>query len=74
MRRSLGHLLNKELSRGWKGWTGMIAARAEHMQKLDHAMRHMLNRKLGVGFGEWGVPRLVRVHRRREVNLREEGG
>ena len=28
----------------------------------------------GVGFGEWGVPRLIRVHRRREVNLREEGG
>jgi len=34
MRKSLGHMLNRGLSRGFGGWTEMAAERAEFMLKL----------------------------------------
>ena len=54
MRKSLGHLLNRELSRGWTACGEMaVAERAEFLQKLHKGLGHMMNRKLASGFAGW---------------------
>ena len=55
MRRSMSHMLNRELSRGWGAWHEMVAERKAFMQKLRKGVSFMVNRKLaclsaGVGF------------------------
>ena len=51
MRKSIGHLVNRKLSLGWRAWHEMAVERAEFMQKLRQGVGFMMNRKLGVGFG-----------------------
>ena len=53
MRKSLGHFLNRELSRGWTAWHEMAVERAAFMQKLRHGLGHMMNRKLSSGLAGW---------------------
>ena len=53
LRKGLGHLLNRQLSRGWGAWVEMAAERATFMQKLRKGLGFMLNRKLAVGFATW---------------------
>ena len=55
MRRSLGHMLNRQLSRGWGAWVEMARA-AAFMQKLRKGVSIMVNRKLAVGFAAWRQP------------------
>jgi hypothetical protein len=49
MRKSMGHMLNRELSRGWTAWQEMLAERA----RLRKSMSHMLNRELSRGWSRW---------------------
>ena len=49
MRRSMSHMLNRELSRGWSAWSEMAAERKRFMQKLRKGFSGMVNRKLAVG-------------------------
>ena len=50
MRKSLGHLLNRNLSRGWGAWVEMAVERAAFMQKLRKGLSRMVNRKLALGY------------------------
>ena len=50
MRRSLGHLINRGLSRGWRGWLMMVAGRAAALQLMRRGVRFMMNRKLAKGW------------------------
>ena len=53
MRKSLGHLLNRQLSRGWGAWLEMAQERGEFMQKLRKGLSYLVNRKLATGFAGW---------------------
>ena len=39
MRQGMGHMLNREVSKGWRAWTGMLSARAEFLQLLGRGVR-----------------------------------
>ena len=49
MRRSMGHFLNRELSRGWGAWVEMAVERATFMQKLRKGLSFMINRQARSG-------------------------
>ena len=53
MRQGMGHMLNRELSRGWRGWGEMISARAAYIGLLRRGMSFMVNRELAQGFRRW---------------------
>ena len=56
MRKSLGHMLNHGLSRGWGAWIEMAIERAEFLRKLRdlrQGLRRMTNRKLALGWNAW---------------------
>ena len=53
MRRSLSHMLNRQLSRGYGAWVEMAADRAAFLQKLRKGLSFMLNRQLAAGFAGW---------------------
>ena len=53
MRKSLGHFLNRELSRGWGAWHEMAVERAEFMRKLRQGLSMLVNRKMALGFVAW---------------------
>ena len=55
--RSMGHFLNRELSRGWGAWSEMAADRKAFMQKLRRGLSRMVNRKLAVAYLMGGVCR-----------------
>ena len=43
MRRALLHVVHRELSRGWGGWTTMLAALARKRAAMKRALGHMLH-------------------------------
>merc|ERR1711965_538979 len=54
----MGHMLNRQLSKGWGAWHEMAVERREFMQKLRKGVSFMVNRKVAVGFATWNE----RVH------------
>ena len=53
MRRSVGHFLNRELSRGWVAWVEMAFDRAEFLRKLRKGVSRMVHQQLSFGFVSW---------------------
>ena len=53
MQRSLKHMLNRELSKGFGAWLEMAIERAAFMQKLRHGLSMLVNRTMALGFGAW---------------------
>ena len=40
MRRSLGHLVNREQSKGWRAWIAMVEERAEALALMQRSLGH----------------------------------
>ena len=53
MRRSLGHLLNREQSRGFCAWVLMARERAAALDAMRRGLLFMLKRTLALGFASW---------------------
>ena len=53
MRRSLGHMRNRELSRGWFAWDSEVAQRVTALERLRKSVRYMRMRKLGQSLRCW---------------------
>ena len=53
MRRSLGHLLNREQSRGFCAWVLMVGERAAALDAMRRGLLFMLKRTLALGFASW---------------------
>ena len=53
MKKSLIHLLNRELSRGFVAWVEMAEEARYFMQKLRKGLSMFTNRGLALGFAGW---------------------
>jgi len=53
MQRARWHLLNRELSRGFRAWLAMAIGRVRLIQNLRWGLSRMRTRKLSLGFASW---------------------
>ena len=53
MSRALLHLMNRELSKGWRGWSAFYEDLIRKREALRRGLSHMLNRKLSGGWNAW---------------------
>ena len=70
MARALKHLLNRELSRGWKGWHTQWVEAARKREAMKRSLKHMFNRELSRGFGAWV---LMADERRERMKIMRKG-
>ena len=50
MKRGLGYMLNRQVSRGWGAWVEMAIERALFLQKLRKGLSFMINRRSALAF------------------------
>jgi hypothetical protein len=55
MRKALGHLTNRGLSRGWGAWTEMLEERKAFLQLLRKGLSFMLHREVARALKKWAT-------------------
>ena len=50
---ALKHMMNRELSKGWRGWFAMYEEKMRKLQSMRESLRYFMNRELAKGWNGW---------------------